>query len=214
MHNQGSGGCGWRHETFEHDISLSREDFNVDPNNDNIRFNETIFTTLANSNPRVNYYNATLPGLVQKERQDIQNAVNARDRCVLHCLPGLLLINLLFILFDDQNAYWQLEEHDPIISLCRGAGTLTRRTGRPSFTLCTRRSSQTLSKHRRLVTESRTTLSSLSAAFSFIAFNLSSDVEANVGTKLCGCLLPLQTTNRRIDEWYKFSQAGAINARV
>ncbi|KAF5361316.1 hypothetical protein D9758_010258 [Tetrapyrgos nigripes] len=64
------------HETFEHDISLSREDFNVDPNNDNIHFNETVFTTLANSNPGVDYYNATSAGFVQKDRQAIQNAVN------------------------------------------------------------------------------------------------------------------------------------------
>ncbi|KAF5353616.1 hypothetical protein D9758_013767 [Tetrapyrgos nigripes] len=66
------------HETFEHDISLSREDFHVDPNNDNIHFNETVFTTLANSNPGVDYYNATSAGQVQKERQDIQNAVNTQ----------------------------------------------------------------------------------------------------------------------------------------
>ncbi|KAF5361267.1 hypothetical protein D9758_010257 [Tetrapyrgos nigripes] len=66
------------HETFEHDISLSREDFHVDPNNDNIHFNETVFTTLANSNSGVGYYNATSAGEVQKERQAIQNAANAQ----------------------------------------------------------------------------------------------------------------------------------------
>jgi hypothetical protein len=54
--------------------SLSREDFSV--TGDNFHFNETIFSTLLNSNPGVDYYNATSAGQVQKERLAIQEAKN------------------------------------------------------------------------------------------------------------------------------------------
>lgn len=54
-----------RHNTIEHDASLSRSDFAI---GDNLHFNETIFQTLANSNPGVDYYNATSAGRVQKQR--------------------------------------------------------------------------------------------------------------------------------------------------
>ncbi|KAJ7104585.1 Peroxidase, family 2-domain-containing protein [Mycena crocata] len=53
------------HGTIEFDASLSRADFAI---GDNSRFNETIFTTLANSNPGVEYYNVTSAGQVQFER--------------------------------------------------------------------------------------------------------------------------------------------------
>ncbi|KAJ7935272.1 Peroxidase, family 2-domain-containing protein [Mycena leptocephala] len=53
------------HGTIEFDASLSRGDFAL---GDNTHFNETIFSTLANSNPGVDYYNVTSAGRVQFER--------------------------------------------------------------------------------------------------------------------------------------------------
>ncbi|KAJ6533998.1 Cloroperoxidase [Mycena vulgaris] len=61
------------HNLIEHDASLSRGDFNL---GDNLHFNETIFTTLANSNPGVDYYNATSAGQVQHDRLAISLATN------------------------------------------------------------------------------------------------------------------------------------------
>ncbi|KAK1233465.1 hypothetical protein PQX77_003361 [Marasmius sp. AFHP31] len=53
------------HGNIEHDASLSRED---DAIGDNLHFNETIFTTLANSNPGSDVYNTTSAGQVMKIR--------------------------------------------------------------------------------------------------------------------------------------------------
>ncbi|KAJ7496545.1 Cloroperoxidase [Mycena latifolia] len=53
------------HNLIEHDASLSRNDFGV---GDNLHFNETVFSTLANSNPGVDFYNTTSAGLVQHAR--------------------------------------------------------------------------------------------------------------------------------------------------
>ncbi|KAJ7576729.1 Cloroperoxidase [Mycena floridula] len=53
------------HNTIEHDASLSRSDFAL---GDNVHFNETIFQTLAKSNPGVDYYNGTSAGQVMRER--------------------------------------------------------------------------------------------------------------------------------------------------
>ncbi|KAJ7916315.1 Chloroperoxidase, partial [Mycena leptocephala] len=53
------------HNLIEHDASLSRQDFAL---GDNLHFNETIFTTLANSNPGANYYNTTSAGQVMHAR--------------------------------------------------------------------------------------------------------------------------------------------------
>ncbi|KAK7057693.1 heme-HALOPEROXIDASE domain-containing protein [Favolaschia claudopus] len=61
------------HGTIEFDASLSREDFAI---GDNSRFNETIFSTLANSNPGVEYYNVTSAGQVQFERLAISQRTN------------------------------------------------------------------------------------------------------------------------------------------
>jgi hypothetical protein len=52
---------------------LSRGDFAL---GDNLHFNETIFTTLANSNPGVDYYNATSASQVQDSRLAISLATN------------------------------------------------------------------------------------------------------------------------------------------
>ncbi|KAJ7744637.1 Cloroperoxidase [Mycena metata] len=54
-----------KHNLIEHDASLSRNDFAL---GDNLHFNETVFSTLANSNPGVDFYNTTSAGLVQHAR--------------------------------------------------------------------------------------------------------------------------------------------------
>ncbi|KAJ7670576.1 Cloroperoxidase [Mycena polygramma] len=61
------------HNLIEHDASVSRNDFGV---GDNLHFNETIFSTLANANPGVDYYNATSAGQVQHDRLAISLATN------------------------------------------------------------------------------------------------------------------------------------------
>ncbi|KAJ8081080.1 hypothetical protein PM082_017921 [Marasmius tenuissimus] len=53
------------HGNMEHDASLSRED---DAIGDNLHFNETIFSTLANPNPGSDIYNTTSAGQVMKIR--------------------------------------------------------------------------------------------------------------------------------------------------
>ncbi|KAG7088824.1 hypothetical protein E1B28_012780 [Marasmius oreades] len=53
------------HGVIEHDASLSRQDVAL---GDNVRFNETIFSTLANSNPGSDVYNITSAGQVQHAR--------------------------------------------------------------------------------------------------------------------------------------------------
>ncbi|PBK73314.1 Cloroperoxidase [Armillaria solidipes] len=53
------------HGIIEHDASLSRSDFCL---GDNLHFNETVYSTLAESNPGVDYFNATSAGQVQKKR--------------------------------------------------------------------------------------------------------------------------------------------------
>ncbi|KAK7444841.1 hypothetical protein VKT23_015159 [Stygiomarasmius scandens] len=53
------------HGNIEHDASLSRGDFAL---GDNVHFNETIFSTLNNSNPGVDYFNTTSAGQVQHQR--------------------------------------------------------------------------------------------------------------------------------------------------
>jgi hypothetical protein len=61
------------HDNIEHDVSLSRQDY---ANGDNFSFNETVFQTLLNSNPGVDYYNGTSGGQVLKERLDIDRIAN------------------------------------------------------------------------------------------------------------------------------------------
>ncbi|KAJ7704120.1 Cloroperoxidase [Mycena rosella] len=53
------------HNLIEHDASISRNDLAL---GDNLHFNETVFSTLANANPGVDYYNATSAGQVQYAR--------------------------------------------------------------------------------------------------------------------------------------------------
>ncbi|THU90501.1 Cloroperoxidase [Dendrothele bispora CBS 962.96] len=61
------------HGNIEHDASLSREDFAL---GNNFRFNETIFSTLANSNPGSDFYNTTSAGEVQRLRLADSEAKN------------------------------------------------------------------------------------------------------------------------------------------
>ncbi|KAJ7843103.1 hypothetical protein B0H14DRAFT_3456408 [Mycena olivaceomarginata] len=58
---------------IESDASISRGDFAL---GDNLHFNETIFSTLANANPGVDYYNTTSAGQVMHERLAISLATN------------------------------------------------------------------------------------------------------------------------------------------
>ncbi|KAJ7587570.1 Chloroperoxidase, partial [Mycena floridula] len=64
------------YNSLEHDASLSRGDFAL---GDNLHFNETIYQTLANSNPGVEFFNATSAGQVQKERLAISQATNPKN---------------------------------------------------------------------------------------------------------------------------------------
>lgn len=58
---------------MEHDASLSRSDYAL---GDNFSFNETVYTTLASSNPGVDYYNATSAGWTLKERLRVASLDN------------------------------------------------------------------------------------------------------------------------------------------
>ncbi|KAJ7826891.1 hypothetical protein B0H14DRAFT_2595594 [Mycena olivaceomarginata] len=53
------------HNLVEHDASISRNDFAI---GDNLHFNETVFSTLANANAGVDFYNATSAGQVMHDR--------------------------------------------------------------------------------------------------------------------------------------------------
>ncbi|KAF8202720.1 Cloroperoxidase [Mycena galopus ATCC 62051] len=53
------------HSLIEHDASISRGDAAF---GDNLSFNETLFTVLANANPGVDYYNVTSAGQVMHAR--------------------------------------------------------------------------------------------------------------------------------------------------
>lgn len=63
-----------RHGCIETDASLSRADAFINPNN--IAFNETIYQTLASSNPGVDYYNTTSAGATMRARLDNSIAIN------------------------------------------------------------------------------------------------------------------------------------------
>ncbi|KAJ7893575.1 Cloroperoxidase [Mycena leptocephala] len=61
------------HNLIEHDASLSRGDFNL---GDNLHFNETIFTTLANANPELAISLATNPNITNTPKE---NAIRVRE---------------------------------------------------------------------------------------------------------------------------------------
>ncbi|KAF8207008.1 Cloroperoxidase [Mycena galopus ATCC 62051] len=56
------------HNLVEHDASISRNDFGPDGTGDNVHFNETTFSTLANANPGKDYYDPVSAGAVQHAR--------------------------------------------------------------------------------------------------------------------------------------------------
>ncbi|KAJ7588774.1 Chloroperoxidase [Mycena floridula] len=64
------------YNNIEHDASLSRGDFAL---GDNLHFNEAIYQTLANSNPGVDFFNATSAGQVQKQRLADSQATNPKN---------------------------------------------------------------------------------------------------------------------------------------
>ncbi|KAL0566333.1 hypothetical protein V5O48_015684 [Marasmius crinis-equi] len=65
------------HGNIEHDASLSRVDRDL---GDHLSFSEEIYSTLANSNPDVDYYDTTSAGQVQKARQEHSQANNPKFR--------------------------------------------------------------------------------------------------------------------------------------
>ncbi|KAL0057387.1 hypothetical protein AAF712_015974 [Marasmius tenuissimus] len=64
------------HGCIEHDASISRSDFNLDPDHDNLTFNETLYQTLASKNPGKDVYDIAVAGQVMRERLDDSLARN------------------------------------------------------------------------------------------------------------------------------------------
>ncbi|KAG7088850.1 hypothetical protein E1B28_012804 [Marasmius oreades] len=75
------------HGVIEHDASLSRQDIAL---GDNVRFNETIFFTLANSNPGSDVYNITSAGQVQHARlaDSLKNNPNVTNTDLTSIIRG------------------------------------------------------------------------------------------------------------------------------
>ncbi|KAJ7907566.1 Chloroperoxidase [Mycena leptocephala] len=63
------------HNIIEHDASISRNDFG-DGTGDNLHFNETAFSTLANANPGTDTYDTASAGFVQQQRLAFSIATN------------------------------------------------------------------------------------------------------------------------------------------
>ncbi|KAF9051244.1 hypothetical protein BDP27DRAFT_1242802, partial [Rhodocollybia butyracea] len=61
------------HSTLEHDASFSRNNLAV---GDNIHFNATVFATLNNLNPGIDYYNMTSAAQVLVQRLAEDNLIN------------------------------------------------------------------------------------------------------------------------------------------
>ncbi|KAJ7041654.1 Cloroperoxidase, partial [Mycena alexandri] len=86
------------HNIVEHDASISRNDFG-DGSGDNVHFNETTFSTLANSNPGKDTYDTTSAGLVQKQRlaDSVANnplLVNTRKEFILRSRESGLYLSI------------------------------------------------------------------------------------------------------------------------
>ncbi|KAK0475471.1 Chloroperoxidase [Armillaria novae-zelandiae] len=88
------------HGTIEHDASLSRSDYNL---GDNLHFNETIYTTLTQSNPGVDYFNATSAGQVQKKRLADDTLAN----------PGIVNTDKEFLMRTGESALYLSVMGDP-----------------------------------------------------------------------------------------------------
>ncbi|KAK7054308.1 hypothetical protein VNI00_003501 [Paramarasmius palmivorus] len=85
------------HGVIEHDASLSRQDFAL---GDNLHFNETIFTTLANSNPGSDVYNTTSAGQVQHARladsvANNPNVTNTETTFVIRSFESSLYLSVM-----------------------------------------------------------------------------------------------------------------------
>jgi hypothetical protein len=63
------------HNIIEHDASISRNDFG-DGTGDNMHFNETAFSMLANANPGTDTYDTASAGFVQQQRLAFSIATN------------------------------------------------------------------------------------------------------------------------------------------
>jgi len=86
------------HNAVEHDASLSRGDLAV--TGDNLHFNETIFQTLASSNPGVDYYNVTSAGTVmhqrlQDSRQTNPEIINTSKELTLRIAESALYLTVM-----------------------------------------------------------------------------------------------------------------------
>lgn len=64
-----------RHNTIEHDASLSRLDLAL---GDSFSFNEKVYKTLASSNPGVDYYNATSAGWTMQQTLKLAKKANKK----------------------------------------------------------------------------------------------------------------------------------------
>jgi len=90
-----------RHGNIEHDASLSREDFDV---GDHIRFNETTFSILLNSNPGSDVYNTTSAGQV----------LHTRLADTLSRNPNVTNTILQFAIWKGESAFYLSVMGDPI----------------------------------------------------------------------------------------------------
>ncbi|KAJ6560154.1 Cloroperoxidase [Mycena capillaripes] len=87
------------HNIIEHDASISRNDF-ADGTGDNVHFNETTFSVLANSNPRRDYYEPASAGDVQRIRlahsvATNPNVTNTRKEFLLRSRESALYLSIL-----------------------------------------------------------------------------------------------------------------------
>ncbi|KAG7448171.1 uncharacterized protein BT62DRAFT_890121, partial [Guyanagaster necrorhizus] len=86
-----------KHNVIEHDASISRSDFLL---GDNLHFNETIYTALAQSNPSVSYYNTTSAGQVIKQRIADDRLANPKIfltpvNCEIHAIESALYLSVM-----------------------------------------------------------------------------------------------------------------------
>ncbi|KAJ7209448.1 Peroxidase, family 2-domain-containing protein [Mycena haematopus] len=86
------------HNLVEHDASISRNDFG-DGTGDNVHFNETTFSTLANANPGKDYYDPVAAGLVQRARlahsvATNPNITNTAKDCKLRTRESALYLSI------------------------------------------------------------------------------------------------------------------------
>ncbi|KAJ7610733.1 Peroxidase, family 2-domain-containing protein [Mycena polygramma] len=86
------------HNIIEHDASISRNDFG-DGTGDNVHFNETTFSVMANSNPGKDYYEPASAGMVQRARlahsvATNPNVTNTLKEFDLRCRESALFLSI------------------------------------------------------------------------------------------------------------------------